>query len=103
MQNVHIRSVFNAFVGFKFPSESQLSLSNQQRPRFNAQGLGQPRNDLNRWVADAAFNAADIGAVEVGTKSKLLLREAKALPFSPQIFPNDQPDVHAGCEGWRSL
>lgn len=71
--------------------------------RFNTQGLSQPRHDLDRGISDAAFNAADIGAVEVGTESKFLLRDALALPFSPQIFPDDQPDIHAGGEGWRSL
>ncbi len=71
--------------------------------RLNPQGLSQPCHDLYGGIADAALDAADVSAVEFSAEGKLFLREALALPFFPQIFPDNPPDIHARGKGWRCL
>jgi len=55
----------------------------QKDCRLYAQGFGKPPEDPDGRVPQAAFDAADVGAVEAGAMGQLLLRKAASLPKLP--------------------
>ena len=62
---------------------------------LEAEGLGDPADDIDAGGVDATLDGADVGAVYAGTMRQLLLREALVSPIFPHIERQDLSDVHA--------
>ena len=61
---------------------------------FNLEGCGELLEDVDTRTIDAAFEQADICAVDACQVSQFLLRKAFGLPVCLQIEREDFPDVH---------
>ena len=61
----------------------------------------QSRQDQNRRVPAAAFNAAEIGLMHVGTVGKFLLRETMLASQRLQIEADSDPHIHGCMAGIR--
>lgn len=59
----------------------------------------QSRQDQNRRVPPAAFNAAEIGLMHVGTVGEFLLREPMLASQRLQIEADSGPDIHRCMAG----
>ncbi len=61
---------------------------------LDPQGCGELLEDVDARAVDAAFEQADICAVDACQMSQFLLRKAFGLPVCLQIEREDFPDVH---------
>lgn len=70
--------------------------SREQIARADGQRLGQFADVDNRHVAFAAFNAANVVAMQAALETQLLLRKAGLLPEFPQAFTHCRFDFLRG-------
>jgi hypothetical protein len=64
--------------------------------KISAKRCRQSRQDQDRRVSAAAFNAAEIGLMHVGSVSEFLLREPALTSEALQIEADSDPHIH-GC------
>jgi len=67
----------------------------QQRGRVGIQCPGQPFDYIQSRSVLAAFKAADIGSVDLGTVSQFLLRKSHSFPGLPEIQRKCLTQAHA--------
>ena len=69
---------------------------------LNLEGCGELLEDVDARAVDAAFEQADICAVDACQVSQFLLRETFGLPVCLQIEREDFPDIHGPRMRWLS-
>ena len=67
--------------------------------KISAECCRQPRQNQDRWVSAAAFDAAEIGLMHVRTMGELLLREPTLASETLQIKADSDPHIHGGMAG----
>ena len=65
----------------------------------HGEGLCEALDDGDGGVADAAFDAADIGAVEATLEGEILLGPAPVVPQFLDVEPELPPDIHEVISG----
>jgi hypothetical protein len=63
--------------------------------RVNTERVGNPSQGFDGWGILAAFEHANVVAIEVSTMSKVLLRNAFGAPNVSQVFGDQTPQIHA--------
>ena len=69
--------------------------------KVNAKRGRQSRQDQDRRVPPAAFNAAEIGLMHVGSVGEFLLREPALASETLQIEADSDPHIHGCMAGIR--
>lgn len=67
----------------------------EQLPRLHAKGFRKLCQDHDGGIADAAFDAADIGAVQAALEGKILLGPALFGAYPADVQPQLPANVHA--------
>lgn len=75
----------------------------QQLVHINLKGLGQAADDGHSWIAHAAFDATDIGAVKPVFQSEALLAQPRRLAQAADIVPEELTRIHRASTSAMTL